>query len=213
MSKKIEMNLSARERNERAAKDNQTLFKALGLRVLNLIGSPGCGKTTLLEKSAAHFKDKMAVIEGDVFTSIDAERILKHGSRAVQIETGGGCHLNAEQVRRAFDSLDKNGLKILIIENVGNLVCPSTYELGEAGKVAFLSLPEGDEKIVKYPALFMRAEMLIISKVDLKEVLDFNIDRVREDVRKLNPDINIIELSAKTGEGLPAWFDYLAKGR
>ena len=162
---RVNINESPREKNNRIADENRKQLKSF--RVLNMIGSPGAGKTAILEKTAEVLGEKLAVIEGDIQTDIDASRITKHGSRAFQIQTGGSCHLNAEQVRNALDQLDLTGVQTIIIENVGNLVCPSGFELGEDAKVAVVSLPEGDEKPIKYPDLFMRAQAVIINKIDL----------------------------------------------
>lgn len=203
----IPVHESPREKNDRIAEENRK--RLAGFRVLNMIGSPGAGKTSILEKTAQILGNSLAVIEGDIQTDLDAERITRHGTGAVQIETGGACHLNAEQVRKALDSLDLDGVQIIIIENVGNLVCPSGFDLGEDAKVAVVSLPEGDEKPVKYPNLFMRAQAVIINKVDLAEVLEYNIDRVKEDCGRLNSRAHIFELSAKTGQGMEEWIDFL----
>lgn len=208
-SKKLDIRTSLQERNDRIASENRRLFGRHKLRVFNLIGSPGCGKTSLLEASARVLKNRLAVIEGDVMTTRDADRILAQGSQAVQIQTGGGCHLNAEMVRKSLSDIDFEPVDVLVIENVGNLVCPSTFDLGEAAKVAMISLPEGDEKPVKYPALFVRAELVVINKIDLKPVMDYNLERVRSDCRKLNSAVKVLEVSAKTNEGLDAWIQYL----
>ncbi len=208
-SKKLDIRTSLQERNDQIASENRRLFGRHKLRVFNLIGSPGCGKTSLLEASARVLKNRLAVIEGDVMTTRDADRILAQGSQAVQIQTGGGCHLNAEMVRKSLSDIDFEPVDVLVIENVGNLVCPSTFDLGEAAKVAMISLPEGDEKPVKYPALFVRAELVVINKIDLKPVMDYNLERVRSDCRKLNSAVKVLEVSAKTNEGLDAWIQYL----
>ncbi len=205
--KKIDVNMSAREKNDLIAAENREKFKPF--RVLNMIGSPGCGKTAILEQTAKVLGSRLAVIEGDVKTDFDAQRIQKHGARSIQIETGGGCHLNSQMVADAFEELDTDGVEVIVIENVGNLVCPSTYDLGEDAKVAVVSTPEGDEKPAKYPALFLRADAVIINKIDLSEILEYNIDRVITDCNKLNSKSAIFQLSAKTGEGMEAWLAYL----
>ena len=209
MAGKIDINTSLKEKNDRIAAENRELFRKKGLRVFNLIGSPGCGKTALLEATAEVLKDRLAVIEGDVKTTQDADRITRAGAQAVQIQTGGACHLNAEMVQKALGGLGLDGVSVLVIENVGNLVCPSTFDLGETVKVAVVSLPEGDEKPSKYPALFTRAGLVVINKIDLKPVMDFNIGRVKSDCRKLKADVEIIELSAKTREGVGEWIQFL----
>jgi len=207
---RIPVNESPRERNARMAAENRKRFG--GRRVFNMIGSPGSGKTSILERTAALLGPALAVIEGDVQTALDAERITRHGSRAVQIETGGACHLNAEMVAEAIEKIDLDGVEVVVIENVGNLVCPSGFDLGEDAKVAVVSLPEGDEKPVKYPALFMRAAAVIVNKTDLAGIVDYDIERVKADCRKLNADVRVFEVSAKTGAGIREWVEYLRKG-
>jgi hydrogenase nickel incorporation protein HypB len=212
MAERIDISVSLKERNDRIAAANRDFFRRKKLRVFNLIGSPGCGKTSLLEASAETLKDRLAVIEGDVKTTQDADRISTAGSRAVQIQTGGACHLNADMVQKALGDIDFHGVEVLVIENVGNLVCPATFDLGETAKVAMLSLPEGDEKPIKYPALFTRADLVVINKIDLKPVMEYDTDRVKTDCRKLKSDVSVIEISAKTHEGLDAWIQYLLGG-
>jgi len=206
---KISINESPREKNDRIAEGNRKRLE--DFRVLNMIGSPGAGKTSILEKTAELLGRKLAVIEGDVQTDLDAERITRYGTSAVQIETGGACHLNAEQVGNALDSLELEGVKVIIIENVGNLVCPSAFDLGEDAKVAVVSLPEGDEKPLKYPNLFMRSKAVIVNKIDLAGILEYDISRVRKDCTRLNSKARIFEISAKTGEGMEEWISYLTE--
>ena len=209
MPERIDINTSLREQNDRIAAANRAFFRERRLRVYNLIGSPGCGKTALLEATAGVLKERLVVIEGDVKTMQDADRITRAGSRAVQIETGGSCHLNAAMIQRALEGLDLEGADILVIENVGNLVCPSSFDLGEAAKVAMVSLPEGDEKPCKYPALFTRVSMVLINKTDLEAVMEYSTERVKSDCRKLRSGVGIIEMSAKTGEGVDEWLRFL----
>jgi len=204
--------IDVRAKNRALADDNRQLLRKHGIFALNLIGSPGCGKTSLLERTAAHFADRMAVIEGDVKTDLDAERIRTAGVQAVQIETGGACHLNADQVGRALNELDLSDIDILFIENVGNLVCPSSVDLGEDVKTAVISLPEGDEKAAKYPALFVRAGAVVINKTDLLAHLEYSLERAAGDCRKLNSKVTVLPLSCRTGEGLDEWFAYLEEG-
>jgi hydrogenase nickel incorporation protein HypB len=196
-------------KNAAIAAANRRLFDDNGLYCLNLIGSPGCGKTSLLEATAKHFGSRMAVIEGDVRTAFDAERIKAAGVAAVQIETGGSCHLDARQVAKAAGELDLSAAEILFIENVGNLVCPSGVYLGEHAKTAVISVPEGDEKPAKYPSLFVRADVVVINKIDLVDYTDYSIERASADCKKLNSNVRIMPLSCRTGEGLDAWFKYL----
>lgn len=201
--------IDVRAKNSAVANANREFLGGHGVLALNLIGSPGCGKTTLLEKTATHFGARMAVIEGDVKTDLDAERIRAAGVQAVQIETGGACHLDAAQVGRALGELDFAGVDVLFIENVGNLVCPSSLDLGEDMKTAVISVPEGDEKPAKYPALFVRAGAVVINKIDLLPHVDYSLERAAGDCRKLNSKAAVLPLSCRTGEGLDAWFAFI----
>lgn len=211
---KTKLNISARERNDQIAAENRKLFYEKGVYSVNIIGSPGCGKTSILEYTANHFDEKFAVIVGDVKTALDSDRIIRSGQRnAYAIETGGGCHLSAGMIQEKMREIELGDIDYLFIENVGNLVCPSTFDLGENIKVAVLSIPEGDEKVRKYPALFIRAAAVIINKVDLLEYMDYDIERVKEDCRAHNPKVKIFETSVKTGKGLDAFFDYLKEQR
>jgi hydrogenase nickel incorporation protein HypB len=199
-------------KNAELAAKNRELFRQHGLFTVNLIGSPGAGKTSLLERTAKSLGGKMAVIEGDIKTSFDAERIRKAGVESIQIETGGACHLDAAMVARAAVGLNLAALDVLFIENVGNLVCPSSVDLGEDAKVALISVPEGDEKPAKYPALFVRASAVVINKIDLLPYVDYSTERAAGDCRKLNAQVEVFELSSKTGEGFDAWLSWLRKG-
>lgn len=200
-------------KNDEIAAENRRAFNLNGLLAFNIISSPGAGKTTLLEALAAEFGPEMAVIEGDVKTRRDADRIVRAGCRAVQIETGGSCHLDAAAVKQAFSSLDrKTPFKYLAIENVGNLICPSAYDLGEHIRIGMLSLPEGDDKVLKYPSLFSRIDVLVLSKTDLLPHMEFDMDRVENECRSLNPRVRIFRLSARTGEGMADLYAFL-RGR
>ena len=207
MAEKVVINMSAREKNDRIALQNRERLSHK--RVINMIGSPGAGKTAILERTARALGNRLAVIEGDIKTELDAQRIISHGSQAIQIETGGGCHLNAQMVSDALNSLNLDSVDIIIIENVGNLVCPSGFDIGEDVKVAVLSLPEGDEKPVKYPNLFLNSAAVLINKIDLRDVLDYDIQRVKTDCHSLNSSLRIMEISAKTGEGFDAWLSFV----
>jgi len=198
-------------KNDEIAQANRARFTAHGLYVLNLIGSPGSGKTSILEATVGRLGLRVGVIQGDVQTSLDADRVRAAGAAAVQIETGGACHLNAAMVARAIDDLDLSAVDILFIENVGNLVCPTGYLLGEDEKVAVLSVPEGDEKPVKYPALFVRAAVVLVNKTDLIPHTNFSMARVTADLAKLHAGVTVLPLSCRTGEGLDAWYDYLRR--
>lgn len=210
---KIVLNQKILSLNEQYAAQNRQYFQENGILCLNIISSPGSGKTTLLARTVSDLKDRFAigVIEGDIRTDLDAQRIRAAGADAVQIQTEGACHLSAQQVTGALKSLANPIKDILFIENVGNLVCPSAFDLGEAGKVVMLSVPEGDDKPIKYPATFAGADVIILNKIDLLNVIAFDLKRIDSDVRKVNPHATILRLSAATGEGMAAWYEWLAK--
>ncbi|MCP4215721.1 MAG: hydrogenase nickel incorporation protein HypB [bacterium] len=211
---KKELKISAREANDQVAAKNRRFFYDKGLFTVNIIGSPGCGKTSVLEYTANHFDESFAVIVGDVKTALDSDRIIQSGQpNAYAIETGGGCHLTAEMIGDKVNSINVDNIDYLFIENVGNLVCPSTFDLGENLKIAVLSIPEGDEKVRKYPALFVRAEVVIINKVDLLGLMDYDIERVKADCKAYNSKVKIFETSVKTGAGLNEFFDFLKEKR
>lgn len=197
--------------NDRIAAENQAMFKDKGVYVLNLMGSPGAGKTSVLEKTMEHLKDKlsMAVIEGDLFTSKDAERIDKYGVPVIQINTAGGCHLDAAMVQKAAASLDLAALDLLIVENVGNLVCPAEFAVGEQEKAVVLSVTEGADKPLKYPLMFKEAAVVLLNKVDLLPYCDFDMQGARDDITALHPGIEVMEVSCTKGTGLDAWCEWL----
>lgn len=201
------------EANEKIAAQLREKFAARGILALNLISSPGAGKTTLLERTLADLGHEfnMAVIEGDLQTDNDARRVAATGARAVQINTDGGCHLDANLVQTALESLNLDGIDILFIENVGNLVCPVEFDCGEDAKVAILSVAEGDDKPEKYPLLFHLASVLILNKIDLLPYVDFDVARANAFARKLNSDLKIFEVSCRTGQGLDNWYAWLAR--
>jgi hydrogenase nickel incorporation protein HypB len=200
-------------KSARIATRNRERFRSLHLFTVNLIGAPGSGKTALLERTAREFAGRMAVIEGDIKTTLDSERIRAAGVQAVQIQTGGECHLDAAMVERAAGEIDLESIDVLFIENVGNLVCPSSVDLGEDAKVALTSVAEGDEKPAKYPALFVRAAAVVINKIDLLPYVDYSVERASSDCRKLKPSVEIFPLSVKTGERFAAWMEWIEKGR
>ncbi len=212
-SKKIDIAAPVMKKNDRIAAALRDTFTKNGVFVINLISSPGSGKTTLLEQLARALGSAIAVIEGDIQTRRDAERLEKTGCRVHQIETGGACHLNAQNVADAVDALGviQSPPKVLVIENVGNLVCPSGVDVGEHMKVAILSLPEGDDKVLKYPAVFTRIGALVINKIDLANVLDFDVERVVRECSTLNGDFRTFQLSAKTGAGVRPFCDFLLR--
>lgn len=203
------------EANEKMAAHVRRRLAGGGILALNLISSPGAGKTTLLERTlrdlAGEFR--MAVIEGDLQTDNDARRVAATGAQAVQINTDGGCHLDSNMVLSALDNLNLDGLDILFIENVGNLVCPVEFDCGEDAKVALLSVAEGDDKPEKYPLLFNLAKALVLNKIDLLPHVDFDLVRARAFATKLNKDLDIFELSCRNGEGLDAWYAWLREMR
>jgi len=199
------------EANEVIASQSKKLFAEKGIYVLNLMGSPGAGKTTLLEKTVDHLKDKnhIAVIEGDIATSRDAERIAHHSIPAVQINTGGACHLDGNMVRGALKEFNLNQIDVLIVENVGNLVCPAEFNIGENDKAMIISVTEGDDKPKKYPLMFQVSTVLMLNKIDLLPYLDFDMERFHDDALKVNPKLKIIPISCTTGEGIDTWFEWI----
>ncbi len=201
------------ERNDQVAAALQERFKKAGIFVINLLGSPGCGKTSLLEKTIEALKETLsiAVIEGDLFTAKDAERIEQHGVPVVQINTGGGCHLDANMIHDVLDCLDLGVLDIIVIENVGNLVCPAEFNIGEDCKVTVLSITEGDDKPLKYPLIFKQASAVILNKVDLLPYTNFDLKAAEKDITAIHPGVTLLPVSCQTGEGLEAWFNWLIK--
>lgn len=205
----IEQDILAK--NNRYAAENRHYFSEHGMLVLNLVSSPGSGKTTLLTETIARLKDELdiAVIEGDQQTANDAERIRATGVPALQINTGKGCHLDAHRVGHALETLQPKDRSLLFIENVGNLVCPSAFDLGEAHKVVILSVTEGEDKPIKYPDMFHAADLMILNKTDLLPYLDFDSEQCIQYAKQVNPRIKILSLSAKTGEGMDSWLRWL----
>jgi hydrogenase nickel incorporation protein HypB len=199
--------------NEEVAAANRRRLAHLGLTAVNLIASPGAGKTSLLVATlqALRGRFRCCVVEGDLATSQDADRIAALDVPVWQINTGGACHLSARQVAEAFDQLPLVGNDLVLIENVGNLVCPTSFDLGEHVKVALLSMPEGDDKPSKYPGTFAKAGAVVITKADLADHVDFDLDRVGRDIRRLNPHCRILVTSAKSGEGIASWCDFLGE--
>ena len=215
--KTIYVNQSLLKSNEEAAHSNRKHFDGENILAINIISSPGSGKTTLLEKTidALNNDISIGVLEGDIETDLDAERIRKKGIPAVQLTTGGACHLDSVLVHKGFHSLEHqlNGRKldILFIENVGNLVCPSFFDLGEHLRVVLISVPEGHDKPLKYPKAIKTSQVFMISKTDLLPYFDFDIEKIKKDALSLNPSLKIIEVSSKTGEGMNEWIDFLKK--
>ncbi len=197
--------------NDMIARENRRTIDRHGLFVINLMSSPGAGKTTLLELTVTALKDEfaIAVIEGDIRGQLDAERIERHGVPVLQINTGGECHLDANMIRNGLDAMDLSGRDLLIIENVGNLVCPAEFKVGEDRKIVVLSVPEGDDKPYKYPLMFKESQVMLINKMDLLGLVDFDVHKVEQNVLALNADMKIFHVSCKTREGLDAWLDWL----
>ncbi|MCP4714627.1 MAG: hydrogenase nickel incorporation protein HypB [Deltaproteobacteria bacterium] len=197
--------------NDRIAAENRKLFDENNIFVINLMSSPGAGKTTLVEETIKALKDtySIAVIEGDIQDTYDADRIAKLDIPVVQINTGGSCHIDGNMVREALPSFDLNGIDLIINENVGNLVCPAEFNIGENTKAMILSVPEGADKPSKYPLMFKESSAMIINKIDLMPYVDFDTAKARHDARSINPDITICEVSCKTGDGLDSWLAWL----
>ena len=199
-------------KNDALAAANRAWFKGREILALNLVSSPGAGKTSLLERTIRDLQHevRLFVIEGDQATDNDGQRIRAAGADAVQVNTGAGCHLEADMVARGLKALKPGPGAVLMIENVGNLVCPALFDLGERAKVVILSVTEGDDKPLKYPHMFRASEVMIVNKTDLLAHVDFDMAAAVANARRVNPEITVIQLSARTGEGLEAWYDWLA---
>lgn len=211
MPRKINIKRSVLAADEEYANRIRELMQKEGTLMVNLIGSPGAGKTTLLEATLAKIPLSCAVIEGDVATSRDAERISKTGTPVVQINTQGGCHLEAHLLWKALDKIPVSGLDVLFVENVGNLVCPAEFDLGEDYKVAVCSVPEGSDKPLKYPHLFHEAGAVVLTKVDLIAYIDFDSELFWSDVKRLNPMTSCLEVESLNGKGIETWTKVLER--
>jgi hydrogenase nickel incorporation protein HypB len=211
VTKNIPILKEVTEANSLLADGLRAAFAQNRVLVLNIIASPGAGKTSLLERTIEQLNGELqiSVIEGDPTTSIDAERIAAVGMPVVQINTGGGCHLEARQIQRAMDQLDVSNADVVIIENVGNLLCPTGWDLGEDIKVVVASLPEGDDKPLKYPMAFLTAQALVINKVDLEPYIPSKVAVMRENALRINPDLAVFEVSCITGQGIQEWLDWI----
>ena len=209
----IELNLL--HANQEGADHNREHFDRWGITCLNIMSSPGAGKTVLLEQTLKELKNQLsiAVIEGDMTTELDADRLRKYNVPVIPINTGRSCHLDSKMVAGGIHILEHQyqpeNIDLVLVENVGNLVCPAEFEVGEHAKVALLSVTEGEDKPLKYPVMFQQADCLLITKTDLVSYLDIDIERIKANVRQMNPQVIIIPVSAKTGEGLETWFDWL----
>jgi hydrogenase nickel incorporation protein HypB len=197
--------------NEIIARKNRSMLDETGAFMLNLMASPGAGKTSFIMRTLEGVAGvlKCAVIEGDIAGKVDSEKIAASGVQAIQINTGGSCHLEARQINSALERLDMEGIQLVIIENVGNLVCPAEFKLGEDLKVMILSVAEGHDKPLKYPLMFSESDVLIVNKIDLIPHTDFEIDTLETTVRNMNPDVKIFRMSCRTGEGVSEWTDWL----
>ena len=203
------------QENNLLAQRNRGWFEARGILALNLVSSPGSGKTTLLERTIVALRDEVAVsvIEGDQQTLNDADRIAATGAPVIQVNTGKGCHLDARMIRRAVEGLEPPDHSLLMIENVGNLVCPAMFDLGEAAKVVIISVTEGDDKPLKYPTMFAASDLCLINKIDLLPYVRFDVDQCEAAARSVNPRLEFRRVSATTGEGLEAWYAWLGRRR
>ncbi len=209
-TRSVDVRKPALELNQRFADQNRGWFRAKGLKTFNLLSSPGSGKTALLERTLRAMP-RAAAIVGDLQTENDADRLRAAGAQAIQIVTGATCHLDAHMVAHALERLDATGLEVLFIENVGNLVCPASYDLGEDKRVVLLSVTEGEDKPLKYPVIFRRADLVVVSKIDLAEAVGFDRAQAWAAIRQTAPRAEILETSAKTGAGFDAWLAWLAR--
>jgi hydrogenase nickel incorporation protein HypB len=212
-SRTVQLQQKVLAKNDKIAQRNRVWLQERRILAVNLMSSPGAGKTTLLERTARELSGRttLSVIEGDQETALDARRILAAGSRVVQINTGAGCHLDAEMVARGLGALDPPGGSIVVIENVGNLVCPALFDLGEEARVVLASVTEGGDKPLKYPHMFRQADLVLLNKTDLLPYVDFDVSRYAADVRKVCPSAMLLRLSATTGDGIQAWYDWLRR--
>jgi hydrogenase nickel incorporation protein HypB len=209
----VELQQKVLAKNDNLAKGNRQWLRDRGILAVNLMSSPGAGKTTLLERTTKDLAGaiSISVIEGDQETALDAKRIQAAGSRVVQINTGVGCHLDAEMVAQGLRSLDPPTGSIVVIENVGNLVCPALFDLGESGKAVLASVTEGADKPMKYPHMFRQADLVLLNKTDLLPYVDFDLKRYMADLRRVAPDALLLQLSATTGDGIQGWYDWLRR--
>jgi hydrogenase nickel incorporation protein HypB len=208
---KIEVVKNILSANEQIAAENRALFQKLGITAVNIMASPGAGKTSLIIRTIEELKLPVAVIEGDIASTFDAEKVGEKNVPVVQINTGGECHLDAAMIRNSLQKLDVQKARFLFIENVGNLVCPAEFLLGEQVRVLVASVPEGDDKPYKYPGMFSSVQAVILNKMDLIPYIDFIMDRFMEGVYSVNPEVPVFQVSCQTGEGLGGWIEWLKK--
>ena len=209
----IDMKQPILDKNDRLAQENRRLFAEKRVFVLNILASPGSGKTSTILATIDALRDEfnIAVIEGDIASSVDSEKIKAQGIAAVQINTGGACHLESDMIKRAVDVLDLDNLDLILLENVGNLVCPTDFDLGENAKVMILSVPEGDDKPLKYPGVFQVSQAVILNKVDTMPVFNFDEEAFDSHIERLNPQAPVFRISATTGDGVEEWAEWLAE--
>ncbi|CAN5272088.1 hydrogenase nickel incorporation protein HypB [soil metagenome] len=210
-TKTIDIEAQLLAKNDSLAEQNRGWLAEHRITAINLMSSPGSGKTSLLERTIreAGADRTVCVIEGDQETLFDADRIRATGARVIQVNTGAGCHLDADMLRRGVDALDPPDGSLLLVENVGNLVCPALFDLGEAAKVVVISVTEGDDKPLKYPHMVAAADLIVINKIDLLPYVDFDVDRCKRDARSLNPDVELLTLSVKSGVGVDSWYAWV----
>lgn len=211
MARVIELNKSVTESNDRDADALRSDLKDQGVFLINIMSSPGSGKTTLLSRTISDMKDdtNIAVLEADIDSDVDAVKIENLGAKAIQVHTDGMCHMDAGMTRRGLEGMDLSDVNLAFLENVGNLICPAEFDTGAHKNVMILSVPEGDDKPLKYPLMFSMVDALLITKMDTKEYFTFDLDLCKDHVKKLNKDIKIFPVSAKTGEGMEAWENWL----
>lgn len=207
------MKKGLQEENDKIAQATREELKEQGVFMINIMSSPGSGKTSTLVSTIKALKDEMkiGVMEADIDSDVDAQAVEEAGAKAIQLHTGGMCHLDATMTKQGIDELEVEGLEVLFLENIGNLICPVGYDTGAMKNVAILSVPEGDDKPLKYPKIFTKVDVLIVNKIDVMPYFDFDMALLEERVRKLNKDITIIPISAKTGEGVEAWVQWVRK--
>jgi len=214
MTRKVTIEENIHSANDQLAAENQQRLDQAGLFSINIMASPGAGKTTLIENTLAKLIPSytVAAIDGDIATSIDADRAAEAGATAVQINTGGQCHIDAHMLQTALKKLDLEDFDLLLVENVGNLICPSSFKLGTDTNVLIASIPEGDDKPYKYPSMYQDVDALIINKIDLLPYIDFDMEYFQQGVQMLNPDLTTFTVSCTTGEGINSWIDWLIQG-
>lgn len=214
MPRKVSIEENIHSANDQLAAENQERLDQAGLFSINIMASPGAGKTTLIETTLAKLIPSytVAAIDGDIATSIDTDRAAEAGATAVQINTGGQCHIDAHMLQTALKQLDLADFDLLLVENVGNLICPSSFKLGTDTNVLIASIPEGDDKPYKYPSMYQDVDALIINKIDLLPYIDFDMEYFQKGVQMLNPDLTTFTVSCKTGEGINSWIDWLIRG-